>query len=46
MVGIKEIKAEYKGFGVVFRINEINITFPKRVIVKNIITRNMIINLG
>ena len=28
------------------RYNKINITFPERVIVENIIPRNMIINLG
>ena len=35
---------ENKGSNV--RYNKINITFPERVIVENIIPRNMIINLG
>ena len=38
--------SENKGSNVLFGIIKINITFPARVIVENIIPRNMIINLG
>ena len=46
MIGIlsKRCTSEYKGSNNV-RYNKINITFPARVIVENIIPRNMIINL-
>ena len=39
---------ENKGSNVLFgvRYDKINITFPERAMVKNIIPRNMIINLG
>ena len=47
MIGVlsKKSTSENKGSNNV-RYNKINITFPARVIVENIIPRNMIINLG
>ena len=41
MVGIREKTAENKGFDV-GRYNKINITFPERIIVENIIPRNQL----
>ena len=48
MIGLlsKRRTSETKGSNCSVRYNKINITFPARVIVENIIPGNMIINLG
>ena len=46
MVGLRETNGRKYSILCSVRYNKINITLPGRVIVKNIIPRNMIINLG